>query len=222
MSKCLNCGVELLDSTNVCPLCKCIAAGEVGTGSPTYPYAAEKGQKKMQRALNIYTFAAIVAEGILVAANIFTNHSVWWSVMTAAFFVYGFVTLKFSIQKNSSYRFKMMLQSLLAISVLILIDVLVGFHGWSLNYVLPAAFILIDAAIVVLMIVNHRDWQSYMPMQILIIVLSIIPFILRRFGISEDTYVSTISFVIAILVFAGTLIIGGKRARNELYRRFHV
>lgn len=218
----MNCGVEFIDVTNICPLCKCIVdGGGQHVGTVTYPYA-EKGRKKMQIALNIYTFSAIVAELILLAVNIHTHHSVWWSVMTAAFFVYGFVTLKFSIQKHTSYRFKMMLQSLLAISVLVLIDFLLGFRGWSLNYVLPAAFLLFDAAIIVLMIVNSRNWQSYMPMQILTIVLNVIPIVLQYFHISRATMLSFISLAAAVLVFCGTLIVGGKRARDELYRRFHV
>lgn len=222
MSKCLNCGVELLDPANVCPLCSCIVESEgEEINEPTYPYA-EKGRKKIQLALNIYTFTAIVAEVILVTINIAAGSSIWWSVMIGAFLVYGFVTLKFSIQRHTSYQFKMLLQSLLAISLLVLIDLLTGFYGWSLNYVLPAAFILIDAAILVLMIVNSRNWQSYIPMQILIIVLCIIPFLLRHFGITEDAVLSSISLGVAVLVFVGTLIVGGKRARDELYRRFHV
>ena len=222
MSKCLNCGVSFIDPTNVCPLCKCIVEREdTEETDPTYPHA-EKRIKKMQRALNIYTFAAIVAEVILLGINYASGSSLWWSGMIGAFLVYGFITLKYSVQKHTSYQFKMLLQSLLAISVLVLIDFLLGFRGWSLNYVLPSAFILIDVTIIILMIVNNRNWQSYIPMQLLIIVLSVIPFILRYFGFSQDTVVSFISFGVAVFVFIGTLIVGGKRARDELYRRFHV
>ncbi|MFR5116620.1 MAG: DUF6320 domain-containing protein [Eubacterium sp.] len=61
---------------------------------------------------------------------------------------------------------------------------LTGFSGWSVNYVLPSAFILIDVTVIILMIVNSRNWQSYIPMQLLIIVLKVfIPFILA--GILE-------------------------------------
>ena len=34
--------------------------------------------------------------------------------------------------------------------------------------------------------------------------------------------VTSISFIFAVFVFIGTLLVGGKRARDELYRRFHV
>lgn len=223
MSKCLNCGVEFSDDTRVCPLCKCIMETEDGKeGERSYPPYAGRAMKRVQRALNIYTFSAIVAEVILIGINYELHTSAWWAFMIGAFMIYGFITLKFSVQKHIGYQFKILLQSLLAISVLIFIDYLLGFRGWSLNYVLPAAFILIDLTIVILMIINSRNWQSYIPMQILIIVLTVIPFILRHYGITQDTILSLISFGVAILVFVGTLILGGKRARDELYRRFHV
>ena len=223
MNKCWNCGVELIDPTNVCPLCRCITENdsEEDMWEPTYPHA-DKAIKKIQRALNIYTFAAIVAEVIFVWIDFNTGESFWWSIMLGAFLIYGFITLKFSVQKHIDYQFKMLLQTLLGVSVLILIDYLLGFRGWSLKFVLPAVFILIDVSVIVLMIVNSRNWQSYIPMQLLIIVLCLIPFVLSHFGISAFYMIDVIALGVAVLVFIGTLIVGGKRARDELYRRFHV
>lgn len=214
--------MEFVDPTNVCPLCKCITENDSEEmREPTYPHA-DKEMKKIQRALNIYTFAAIVAEVVFLGIDFNTGESFWWSIMIGAFFVYGFITLKFSVQKHIGYQFKMLLQTLLGVSVLILIDCLLGFHGWSLNYVLPAVFMLLDVAVIVLMIVNNRNWQSYIPMQLLIIVLCLIPFILSYFGFSMYRVVDAIALGVAVMVFVGTLIVGGKRARDELYRRFHV
>jgi hypothetical protein len=222
MNKCINCGVEFVDPTSICPLCKCVTENDGDLmRKPTYP-RTDKEMKKIQIALNIYTFVAIVAEVLFVLIDLKTGDNFWWSIMLGAFLVYGFITLKFSVQKHIGYQFKMLLQTLLGVSVLVLIDYLLGFHRWSLNYVLPSAFILIDVSVIVLMIVNNRNWQSYIPMQILIIVLSIIPFILRFFRISTDSILCLISLLVAILVFVGTMVVGGKRARAELYRRFHV
>ena len=136
--------------------------------------------------------------------------------------VYAYITLKFSIQKHNGYQFKILLQTLLGVAVVVLIDFLSGFSGWSISYVLPAAFILIDAAIIVLMLVNSRNWQSYIPMQLLLIVLSIIPYILQHFGIAKNSIICLIALCVAIFVFVGTIIMGGRRAMDELYRRFHV
>ena len=195
MNKCWNCGVEFVDPTNVCPLCKCITerdGDEVLERKPTYPFHPGKEIKKIQLALSIYTLEAIIAEVILVIVDFHVGDRVGWSIMTGACFVYAYITLKFSIQKHNGYQFKILLQTLLGV------------------------------AVVVLMIVNIRNWQSYIPMQLLIIVLSIIPFILRHFGISSDSIICLIALCVAVFVFVGSVIVGGRRAMDELYRRFHV
>ena len=56
MNKCWNCGVEFVDPTNVCPLCKCITerdGDEVLERKPTYPFHPGKEIKKIQLALSI-------------------------------------------------------------------------------------------------------------------------------------------------------------------------
>ena len=115
----------------------------------------------MQRALSIYLFAAIVAEAILIGINAAVGGKPGWVIIMAGLFAYGYVTLKVSIQMHIGYRLKMILQTLLGVAVLLLIDLETGFHGWSLDYVLPGSLILMDAAIVILMIANRRNWQSW-------------------------------------------------------------
>ena len=216
--------MQLLDPVSVCPLCKCIVEPTEDEASrQIYPYGfAEKGIKKMQRALSIYLFAAIVAEAILVGIDYSVGGKPGWVIIIGGLFAYGYVTLKVSIQMHTGYRLKMILQTLLGVAVLFLIDLETGFYGWSLNYVLPGALMLMDVAIVVLMIANKRNWQSYIPLELLMIALAVGPLVLYYFHFSTNLTLACIAMGVAVLVFVGTMIIGGKRARDELYRRFHV
>ncbi len=224
MSKCWNCGVQLLDPVPVCPLCKCIVEpAEDQENCQIYPYKfAEKGIKKMKRALNIYLFAAIVAEVILIGIDYAVGGRTGWVIIVGGVFAYGYVTLKVSIQMETGYRLKMIFQTLLGVAVLFLIDLETGFNGWSLDYVLPASFILMDMALVILMIANKRNWQSYISLELLVIALSVSSPVLWYLGIVSNPVVGVVAMAFSILVFVGTMIIGGKRARDELYRRFHV
>lgn len=225
MSKCWNCGLQIKDPVNVCPLCKCIVEPVPGEETQQiYPFLhAEKEFKKIQLALNIYTFAAIAAAVVLIGINYAVKGNPGWVIIIAAFLVYGFITLKVSIQMHTGYRLKMIMQTLLGEAVLVLIDTQTGFSGWSLNYVLPAVLILMDLAVVILMAVNNRNWQSYIPLQLFIIALCVIPVVLYyRLRIVTNLTMAVIAMGFAVMVFVGTLIVGGKRARAELYRRFHM
>ena len=97
-----------------------------------------------------------------------------------------------------------------------------GFYGWSVDYILPGALILVDVVLIVLMIVNHRNWHSYMVFQLLTIVIGLIPVGLVEAGVVRHPLFSECAFIACVLVFLGTLILGGTQARLELQRRFHI
>ena len=54
------------------------------------------------------------------------------------------------------------------------------------------------------------------------IFLSAIPLLLMWLDIVTETFISGLAFAVSVLLFLGTLIIGDRRARSELKRRFHV
>ena len=89
-------------------------------------------------------------------------------------------------------------------------------------HALPSAIILVDVGIIICMIVNRRNWQSYMMWQIFMILCSIVPVILIFTGIVTAQLFALIAFAFSLFLFLGTLIIGDRRARVELKRRFHV
>ena len=130
--------------------------------------------------------------------------------------------IRFAILGKTGYRAKITVLTLMAILIVIAIDFLVGYRGWSVNYALPSAIILVDVGIIICMIVNRRNWQSYMMWQIFMILCSIVPVILIFTGIVTAQLFALIAFAFSLFLFLGTLIIGDRRARVELKRRFHV
>lgn len=222
--KCENCGIILLDPMPSCPLCHRKVTLEKDGGvdriEPAYPLAKKK-TRRGENALRIYFFSALAAFFFLFALNKYLEHEMWWTVMIGLFMIYGFVTLFFSLRKRIGHQPKMMLQSLLAVLLVLFIDYATGFHGWSLNYVFPGLLAFIDLLIVILMLVNKWNWQSYIIMQLWVVILSVTPFILYLFGLVDHLQVSWLILISVILVFAATLVIGGSRARSEMARRFH-
>ncbi len=224
MSKCWNCGIEIGDSHYVCPLCKCIVErDEKENSDKLYPYPnAEKGIRKAQCAMRIYLLAAILLEVLLAGIDYRANGRWGWVILIGAFLVYGYFILRILLEMSAAYRLKMVLLTFLGVGVVLAIYIETGLSGWARNYDLPDAFALQDFLIILLMIVSRREWQSYIPLQILIIALCFIPLILYYLGLVTTLTGGVISLAASILFFAGTMIVGGNRARSELYRRFHV
>ncbi|MBR5229063.1 MAG: hypothetical protein IKV96_04430, partial [Firmicutes bacterium] len=104
----------------------------------------------------------------------------------------------------------------------ILIDLMTGFHRWSVNYVIPAGILVADIVMVVSMVVNRRNRQSYVVPMLTIILISLIPELLWWFGIITKPMLCWIAMFITICVGFATMLINEYRSFNELRRRFHI
>jgi uncharacterized membrane protein SirB2 len=82
--------------------------------------------------------------------------------------------------------------------------------------------IALDIGIAFLMIFNRRNWQSYIMWQLLMLLVSAGIVLLYIFEIITNPYVSGLAVLMTIFMFLGTVIFGDRRARVELYRRFHI
>lgn len=221
MSKCKNCHVEILDDTDICPLCRCVVEPDGLKTAEKYPNVKVR-EKKFALAVRIYLFLALAVEVFLVYFNASHHAGIWWSAICGGIFFYIYLVMKIGIQKNVGYRARIVFLTLFAVGLFYLIDRVMGYRGWSLNYVLPTGVIMLNVAIVLLMVVNWRNWPSYLLFQLFCILCSLLPIYLWKAGKITKPFLSELALAISILLFLGTVIIGGSKARAELQRRFHV
>ena len=221
MSKCKKCNLEILDDTNQCPFCKHVLEKATGTEKNSYPNA-RVAVKRFRLFSNIVLFLSILATCLCIYADYRLKPNFGWSLVVMLVLIYVNVLLRLSLVGKSSYQFKVLSLVVMGILVFVGIDFLTRYRCWSVNYVLPSGIIFIDGGILVLMIVNHRNWQSYMMMQILMILASIVPLVLMYYQVISNGIWTLIAFAFSVFLFLGTLIIGDRRARTELKRRFHI
>ena len=152
MSKCRNCNVEISDETERCPLCGSVLeyTGEVENMYPD----VRVHTRKMTMISKIYLFCALLVEVLLIYINVVTESQIAWSAITGLGFFYGYMLIRFAILGKTGYRAKITVLTLMAILIVIAIDFLVGYRGWSVNYALPSAIILVDVGIIILSLIH--------------------------------------------------------------------
>lgn len=220
MSKCRQCNIEILDETERCPLCHSVLEQTVEVEN-MYPNVRLMTRKLMLIS-RIYLFCAIIAEVILVYINKVTESKTWWSLIVGLIFLYVYMLIRYAILGKSGYRSKVVVLTTIAILIAVASDFLSGYRGWSVNYALPSGILLVDAGILILMFCNRRNWQSYIMWQIFMILCSIIPLVFSLVGIATSPLLGLITFAASVFLFLGTVIIGDRKARTELRRRFHI
>ena len=220
MSRFKQCNVEILDETERCPLCHSVLEKTVEVEN-MYPNVRTM-TRRLALLSRIYLFVAILVEALLIYLNVLSDSEMFWSAIPGLAMLYGYLVLRYAILGKSGYKGKIIVLTLIAILMVVAIDFVVGYRGWSVNYALPSAILLVDAGILVLMCINRRNWQSYMMWQIFMILCSVVPLVLYAVGIVTAPILALLAFAFSTALFLGTLIIGDRRARTELRRRFHV
>ena len=218
MSRCKQCNVEILDETERCPLCHSVLEKTVEVEN-MYPNVRTM-TRRLALLSRIYLFVAILVEALLIYLNVLSDSEMFWSAIPGLAMLY--LVLRYAILGKSGYKGKIIVLTLIAILMVVAIDFVVGYRGWSVNYALPSAILLVDAGILILMCINRRNWQSYMMWQIFMILCSVVPLVLYAVGIVTAPLLALLAFAFSAALFLGTLIIGDRRARTELRRRFHV
>ena len=220
MSRCKQCNVEILDETERCPLCHSVLEKTVEVEN-MYPNVRTM-TRRLALLSRIYLFVAILVEALLIYLNVLSDSEMFWSAIPGLAMLYGYLVLRYAILGKSGYKGKIIVLTLIAILMVVAIDFVVGYRGWSVNYALPSAILLVDAGILILMCINRRNWQSYMMWQIFMILCSVVPLVLYAVGIVTAPLLALLAFAFSTALFLGTRIIGDRRARTELRRRFHV
>ena len=220
MSRCKQCNVEILDETERCPLCHSVLEKTVEVEN-MYPNV-RMITRRLALLSRIYLFVVILVEALLIYLNVLSDSEMFWSAIPGLAMLYGYLVLRYAILGKSGYKGKTIVLTLIAILMVVAIDFVVGYRGWSVNYALPSAILLVDAGILILMCINRRNWQSYMMWQIFMILCSVVPLVLYAVGIVTAPILAVLAFAFSAALFLGTLIIGDRRARTELRRRFHV
>ncbi|MDE6363340.1 MAG: zinc ribbon domain-containing protein [Lachnospiraceae bacterium] len=220
MSRCRQCNIEVLDETQRCPLCGTVLEPTVEVEN-MYPDIRLKS-RKLVFISRLYLFVSIVTEIVLVNVCMLSEVQSLVYIISGLVLLFGYIVIRYAILGTSGYIAKTIVLTVIAVIMLVAIDFSVGYNGWSVNYAFPSGILLIDAGTLILMAVNRKNWQSYLMLQIFMVLCSIVAMILNLVHIVTDPIVSIVAMNISVILLLGTVIIGGRRARVELKRRFHI
>ena len=216
------CKVEILDKTDKCPLCNHVLEWDGDEKEGLYPNARIQS-RKYQFLENVFLFASIAVWIVLLIIDYVTDPAFLWSFTAGLLIIYANVILRLTILGKSSYMAKIIWTIIIGMAFLIEADLMTGNHGWGVNFAMPTAVLLWDIAIVILMLfINKRNWHSYIIDQLTALLACGVMLVLMLFDIITFPYYAFGVQIFTILTFVGTLIIGDRKAREELKRRFHV
>lgn len=186
-----------------------------------YPAIEYDGKSWKNLVYIFYGVLAVVAI-LLGVVNLVTYSGLWWSGIAIPGIAYAGLTVRFSILRHANLGKSVMIETIGMQVLLVMIDRVLGYQGWSVNYAIPATILFADVAVVFLILVNRLNWQSYFMYQIAITIFSFIPLILWACGFVTRPFVALVTMILTVSILVMTICLGDRRFKNELIRRFHL
>lgn len=222
MIKCKNCGILIEDETAVCPLCHMALGRGESKGHNLYPNIARKTQM-MHFLMKVLVFLGCVAEGICVLVNYYHydgRHR--WAIVSGLYILYALLCFNVAIVRKHSFHYRLSQLAIFSGFMLVGADYFGDFHGWSLNYGLPVMSLVLCAATMLFMVIKSRSYTSYLMLQVLNLIFSFVLLLFLLLDKTTSIALTWTAFCSALILFSGTIVFGGIRARNELQRRFNL
>jgi len=221
MNSCKRCGVAINDETTICLFCGMVLSGDGDGARNIYPDIRNK-TRMLKKLINIASYFAIVLEIFLVVINYYNYYGIKWSVITGGALFYLVLTLQYTVNKRNGHIVKIFVQMLGAMLLVVIIDFALGFSGWSFNIGIPLIILLMDAVILMCMLINYKNWQSYLLIQIFALISSIFHMGLYLAGCVNGPLLPCVTCGVSAVIFTSCLVIGDKKAKSELKRRFYI
>lgn len=185
-------------------------------------YPKKLSSKKGDLIFKILLISSVILGLLLILINKLTTPDVPWAALANAGIIYVWITVFYSIKKNTNIAGHVMIQAI-AISLLIVyIDYKLGFNKWSLSIAVPIIIMIANVTMLILTIVSYKKFIKYAIYQLIIVLFSMIPVILISENIIENKVLSIVASSISILNLVLTFFLSAKDVKAAIVRKFHI
>lgn len=112
-------------------------------------------------------------------------------------------------------------QMIIIPTVCIIWDLCTGWHAWSVDYVMPCVYLLVQASMVIITKVQKLPVEEYMIYYIMAGMLGMLPALLLVFRTAHFVPLSVLCGGISFLWMTALVIFKGKDFFVELYKKLH-
>ena len=223
MKTCEKCALSVKGAFEKCPLCHTALTGEnkneCGAGTfPVIPLVIHK-HSLLFRLLQLGSAAAVI---VSFALNLMLPQSGFWSLFVVAGVACVWFSVAVAIRKRHNILKNLTYQVTIVSVLSVLWDIFTGWYGWSVDFVIPIAFVSVMSATAIIAHILKMQTETYMIYSFLLILYGIIPIIFVLNGLSKIIYPSLICVACSFILLSALLIFEGKNMIEELKRRLHL
>lgn len=224
MKACNACHVKADTESDFCPLC----------GTPLEPASPPAGilprneypdlshvmvQYNFIRRLLL--FISLLGCGLSVLVNVLVTPYFMWSLIVVASVAYCWLILPPLLRRGVNYAAQAVLQVVFTSVLVVALDVIIGYRGWSVTYVVPGLLCAGILAIALMIALNRTNWAQYLLYQLIMGIFGFVPLLLYFLGFARNMVMVLVTAGCALASLLATIVFGDRTIKSEFKRRFH-
>lgn len=221
MQYCLKCKVKIAGDKQYCPLCQGELRGRADPSGEIFPNIP-KDKFSNYFVLRLISFIAIAAMVVCVTVNVLLHTALRWSFYVCFGIACAWITGAVGISRRSSIVKNIIHQMFLLSALSVVWDLLTGWRGWSVDYVIPCACTGAMVFMFVMAVTKKIDLSEYLIYLMTSAVYGIIPAVFALLNMLSAVYPSAICIACSIITIAALLLFQGRNIRDEIIRKFHM
>ena len=184
-------------------------------------YPQKLNSKDGKIILRISIGVSIVLALLLFVINELTTPGIHWSAIANCGIIYAWITVIYSIKRNTNIAGHVLLQIIIASVAILYIDERIGFIGWSINIGVPIILIIANVIMLILTIVSYKKYINYAIYQLTIVLITICSFIFISKKILGFKVLWQVTILISILNLIVTISLCSKEIKEAIIRKVH-
>lgn len=220
MKTCERCNAAINTGRQQCPLCG--TPLEKGDDPAFFSYPALTDiTVRYNLVMRIGIFISVLASGLSLLINFLTSPHFMWSLIVIACLVYLWALVLSLLRRGVNQAKRIIFQVVMTSLLVVALDVITGYKGWSVSFVVPGLFSVGILAVLIMSIFMPTKWSEYIFYQLMMSIFGFIPLGLYFFGLAQNLVVVLVSTGIALMSVLFTIIFGDRSLKNDFIRRFH-
>ena len=221
MQYCRRCKAWIENPSRRCPLCQGVLEGEPEPEGQLFPDVT-RTTSGMEFGFRVFTFVCVALAVVGCAANMIFLSQVFWGGFVAVAVGCMWVLTAVGLRKRRNLLKNTLWQMVLLSGIFLLWDFLTGYRGWSLEYAIPIAILLVFPILTVMVKVMNLPAVYYMIYYILTCSAGILQLLLLPVGILKMEIPCIVCGAVSCLVLAGLVIFQGKSFWDEVKKKTHM
>ena len=219
MKHCDHCRIDVTGDRERCPLCDSSLKGEA---TPEVFPVIPTIYRQFHFLFKVMIFISVAVSVIAVAVNLILEETGLWSHFVVLGILCVWISMALAIRKRKNIPKNMLYQVMLLSIICVLWDLLIGWRGWSINYVVP---ILYSSAMIALAILSKIfNWaiENIIVYFCIDALFGITPLILVLTGLATIRIPSVICVAGSLISVAAIIVFKGDSIWAELKRRLYI